>query len=147
MFWSLCSKPMQLSCYLKTWKCRSLDRLELNSLQKLGLGGDQGSIPMSCGPSTGLSGLDRQPPQVLPQASSASTWCWCLLDERWTKPNKVRGMASRHDSRYDRGKQNISNLPELELDGFSIIGITVMGAIFREQLKNQRWVFSLRTFL
>lgn len=64
-----------------------------------------------------------------------------LLEERQTKPNKGRGTAPRRGSHSDRGKQSISNQPELPLNGFSIISIIVMKAIFWERVKKSEVSF------
>ena len=82
-FQCLCSKSVQPSCYLKTQKCRFLDRLVLSLFQKLRLGGKRRFLPKLHGPSVDCwAASNHWSPEVLPQPSSASSSCWGLRDEK-----------------------------------------------------------------
>lgn len=87
--------------YLKTWKHRSLDRLELSSFQKLGLGGDRGFLSKPYGPTMNYWAAGKcwplkcshNPPQPPPEAGvwkmkdgpSATRWMAPIM----TKENRV----------------------------------------------------------
>lgn len=139
-FQCLCSKSVQPSCYLKTQKCRFLDRLVLSLFQKLRLGGKRRFLPKLHGPSVDCwAASNHWSPEVLPQPSSASSSCWGLRDEKMDQEKQGKSDWAPDVVPVMR-EEEYCQFPTTLIGWVSITGIVVMGAIFWDLMKNQRRV-------